>query len=547
MVSFTTRYIEPGVYVQVEDVLAPSNVAGLLVGAFIGIGSPTKIISKTVTRGGSANGVDSVDVSLTEILSVVDEFGISYIIGTDFIIGTTNTLNASTLSANITATDTSIPVTATTSFSASGYAKVGVEVIKYTSKDATHLLGCTRGYDSLAVSHLSAAAITEVNINGNIDWSPNYNAPTDFPQSKEPSSGTDFSVRYRATKTSVDYDPITFLTEKGVRDFYGNPDDNNDGVVENTLPLGVNLYFQNGGPQQVVTCQMDPTGRDFTIASDRVAAIIEALGKLVAVDCYVVVCLETATASTNTALLAAVKNHVVNESTITERKERIGLLGAPAGTDLNSNPETIYIAAANSLATARMAYLAPSEGTVLLTSGKEVIADGSYLCAALAGIICNPNFTVGEPISGKGLAGFSSVNDPFTRQQKNLMGGNGVLIIEDQDGAFNVRHALSTDPSNIIASELKIQRIKDSLAKTMRTSLGKAFINTRDLGADTLTAIKSFTNLLLAQFIGTRDIVAFRNLSVSKEPTDPRQVNITVEIQPAFDINYILVTLNTTI
>jgi hypothetical protein len=55
-----------------------------------------------------------------------------------------NTDFETTLVGDLAAAATSIPVVSTTGFPSAGWITMAGEVIQYTSKDATHFLGCTR-------------------------------------------------------------------------------------------------------------------------------------------------------------------------------------------------------------------------------------------------------------------------------------------------------------------------------------------------------------------------------------------------------------------
>jgi hypothetical protein len=80
------------------------------------------------------------------------------------------------------ATDLSIPVTSTAGFPASGWISIQGEIIQYTSKDATHFLGCTRGkYATVAYKQYDQTLVSivgwYVKINtGLIFWG--YQKPT---------------------------------------------------------------------------------------------------------------------------------------------------------------------------------------------------------------------------------------------------------------------------------------------------------------------------------------------------------------------------------
>ena len=68
----------------------------------------------------------------------------------------------STLTANITNADTTIPVVSTADFQNTGSIFIGSELINYTGKTATSFTGCTRGqYGSSNSAHLSGAYVAE--------------------------------------------------------------------------------------------------------------------------------------------------------------------------------------------------------------------------------------------------------------------------------------------------------------------------------------------------------------------------------------------------
>jgi hypothetical protein len=76
-----------------------------------------------------------------------------------------------TLAAGITATDTTIPLSATTGLSTSGHILLGTEYIYYGYVDGNSLGGCFRGQNgSTAASHLAAAAVTGAKLPSIILW-----------------------------------------------------------------------------------------------------------------------------------------------------------------------------------------------------------------------------------------------------------------------------------------------------------------------------------------------------------------------------------------
>lgn len=74
--------------------------------------------------------------------------------------GATFAAAVDTLSANISATDTTIPLTSSSGFPSSGRIKIDSEQITYSAVSGNSLVGCTRGVSgTTAASHLSAADV----------------------------------------------------------------------------------------------------------------------------------------------------------------------------------------------------------------------------------------------------------------------------------------------------------------------------------------------------------------------------------------------------
>lgn len=82
-----------------------------------------------------------------------------------------DTVAVTAIAANAAAGDGSIQVDSTTGFQSAGYIVAENEIIQYTSVDATHFLGCTRGkYGTTATAHFSGDSVSQglwmVKING---------------------------------------------------------------------------------------------------------------------------------------------------------------------------------------------------------------------------------------------------------------------------------------------------------------------------------------------------------------------------------------------
>jgi hypothetical protein len=71
------------------------------------------------------------------------------------------TAQTTTLNGALSASATTIPVTATTGFGGIGWIKIDNEIIQYNQVDTTDFLGCTRGAcNTTATTHLTSATVT---------------------------------------------------------------------------------------------------------------------------------------------------------------------------------------------------------------------------------------------------------------------------------------------------------------------------------------------------------------------------------------------------
>jgi hypothetical protein len=364
--------------------------------------------------------------------------------------------------------------------------------------------------------------------------------------------GEQFSVTWTTPKGDADFLPLYWESLSDSFAFNGEPDANDDGVVENSVSGGAQMFVENGAGS-FWTLQVDPRGWVDPLnptASELYTGVKDALPLLEQIDTYCIVPMVpvATTLADSLPLITALKNHVVTMSGILVRRERIAVVGVPAGTDVTSNPETnVYKPLASTFSLSRICVVAPSDAKITFNS-TSCSVDGSYIAAMVAGIITNSNVDAGEPITGKVLSGFTEIKDKFTDLQKTKLGNAGVLMClpTPEVATANIILDLTTNPTSILDSSIKIQRINDVVTKSLRTTLHRLYINTRNLGASTLASISSSTQTLLLQFVNQRVIVDFRDLKVTQNLQDPRQVDVEFKMRPTFEVNYIYVKFTTT-
>lgn len=163
-----------------------------------------------------------------------------------------------------------------------------------------------------------------------------------------------------------------------------------------------------------------------------------------------------------------------------------------------------------------------------------------YLAAYIAGLDCNPDYDSGEPITGK-VINLDYIDDPWITYEKRLFGQNGGIVVEKQLADYKIIHYLSTDVTDIIKSEFKVIKQKDSLKKSLRQILNAAMIGTRALTI-AIPRAESICRMVLDNKTRFTEIDTYDNLKVEFDTSDPRQLNVSFRFKPTFDIDWILVT-----
>lgn len=309
------------------------------------------------------------------------------------------------------------------------------------------------------------------------------------------------------------------------------------GTGSDEIKLGV----ANGGTE-LVNDSFIPL--DLTTEVGLNSAVSQACAKLLLAEAYALVPLFPMEINgINDSIVTTLKAHVDAARSILEQKWRVVLFGVQKDGDAGSaTPETKYIELATALGSDSTAVVAPS--TCSFGYGSTLFSMPGYgIAAAVAGIIANPVYDPGEPISGKQLAGFDAIVDPFNNTQKNLMGNAGVLMIDSELGVPAIIMDLTTSQANSVDSQLKFTKSKDYVSKSLRLILRKMYINTRNIGPATLSAIQGTVRMVLQQMVWLHILNDFSDLSVTKNTLDSRQIDVSVSIKLVPDVTWIYVAL----
>lgn len=292
-----------------------------------------------------------------------------------------------------------------------------------------------------------------------------------------------------------------------------------------------------------------------------------ALAAIESIEIDIVVPLPSQTIS---SIFATARAHCESMSTIKRRKERVLFIGAIqgltpdnvagttpaavedigilegiqgdttaeilAGNDEDLTDYNVQSSFGNSF---RVVYFYPDQ-IVVQIGASNTFVDGFFIAAAAAGFLCGiPNVAV--PLTNKTVAGFTILRDKLFRPSvvESLING-GITVLQPATGGGTVIWGRTTTNSGFPEEEeLSIVFIRDRIAKSMRIAF-QGFIGTAE--SPTLQgSLANRANSILQSFIAGGLITAFTNLKVARDKVDPRQWNITVQVQPVYPVNFIYI------
>jgi hypothetical protein len=332
-----------------------------------------------------------------------------------------------------------------------------------------------------------------------------------------PATGVDFYVDYRTDKVTADYTPTYYSSLTDIVNDFGSEDDST-----NTLTLGARLAIQNG-TSVVLATQLDATDGATLVQFQK------AFDRLQTVDCNII-CPMTG----DTSLFSYAKAHVDNMSSDIERRQRtviLGLTGSWTSTDIKN--------IAGGLNDKRVVLVYPTAVKLYVgTETTETSVGGFYLGAAIAGVRCNPNYDVAEPITRKSLVGFTEITDNLTRTQKNDLANSGITIVESVSGVFRVRDGLTTKTDTVENQEYTITEIVDYVGEVCWKISEQMYVGTKIL-TETPTQVAATNRILLQNLVKLNIITGFTDPTAVQNPTIRTEINVYFSIQPVYTLKYI--------
>jgi hypothetical protein len=347
------------------------------------------------------------------------------------------------------------------------------------------------------------------------------------PGGQEPDIGDTYYVSYRFMKQ--DFTTRLYQTFRAVENAFGPVSG------ENRASLGAYLALQNGaalvGIKQVLKAPNSNQATDSTY--------IQALKELetplpgnIRPDVLVAL-------TPSTAVMGALMKHVEVMSTPQRQSERMGFLGFASGT----TPTTAQ-AIAKGLSSNRIVALYPDSVVVTLTDelGKnyEVLVDGTFFAAAVAGAGVSPAVDVATPYTHRKLVGFTRIPRILDPIEANQTAVAGVTILEDLDPIIRIRQGFTTNMANVLTQLPTVTQIADHVQQrsrvTMDPFIGSKFLSSR------AQEVEVSMNAMFRGLIGAEIVGAATPVQASASADSPTDLEVAAAFQPVFPLLYIMAT-----
>lgn len=325
--------------------------------------------------------------------------------------------------------------------------------------------------------------------------------------------------------TDADYSkPKYFETMDELYAAYGTPWDYSTGKVQSPLSLAAYLANRNG-MGSCWCCAVAGGGTTPYQWDDAFNALTSVYG----IDVIVPL-------SGEQSVWEKAKSHL--QTMIPNQDERVAIIGAD-GTQYPVEPTTM-MQYARSFSADDVWLVGPSSFKYRnpITSVVEPIA-GYYMAAAIAGYESSvPQYT---PLTNKVIGGFYGANENYTKVTKKNMCGNGVMYVDDKNGAMTILHGHTTSTDSIIKQECNIIITKYFIIKSMRNMYENGGYIGSILNAATLLGVKVAAQNLLINLQEANYLSSFSGLAVRINPNNPTQIDVQFMYQPMYALEYIFI------
>ena len=347
---------------------------------------------------------------------------------------------------------------------------------------------------------------------------------------EQPEIGEPYSVSYLYQKES--FETQLFTKMSAIETAMGEIS------PENPLALASYLAILNGAVLVALKQVQKAEGSSQASITAYKTALDEVGGKISGqVDPSIIVPLRTDSSD----FLQYLSRHINVQSSIRYKAERTAIVGASAGTDVNT-----AINLAKSISNTRFRMVYPDSAIVPVTNAigetREFLVDGTYLSAALVGNRVSPNRDVATPWTNAQLVGFSQLGRILDAVEQNQVSVNGITVLADQAPFIKVRHGLTTDMTNVLTKTPTIIQIADEVQKQSRAVLER-FVGVKFLPG-VLSQVEGRMSQMFIGLVNAQIVAGYTGISATVSADDPTVAEVEAYYSPVFPLLYLVVTFN---
>ena len=389
----------------------------------------------------------------------------------------------------------------------------------------------------------SVTTINEITSVGDLPGIANYTGTTDYvlsgntiswaPGGDAPTLGDSFYVTFTETRPASAYVPSLYFDGNLVIANHGEKTRTNGNI--NDVVVGASLGL-NAGSKGVIVAQLnlsgatDPDSPTNLELENAFIAMREEIDKITGYKLFLVP-MSSGTLSTTTAA-SIYWNHAVLVSTPERKQERTVVMSLPKTT-------TYQVAAttAQTFANERMVvpYAADGETQVV---GFTTIYDMRFGAATLAGLLCSG--AIGQTFSEEVLPNML-ISDNLNPAQNTYLVQRGVSPMSLSGTVVRVIMPITTDTTSALTEDLGVQDVSDYVKKYWREGLWDLYKN-KKINANMISQVEASSRNILEYLQGQTIVDEWQNVSASQSTVEPRQINVTGQIKPAFSLQWMDIT-----
>jgi len=352
-----------------------------------------------------------------------------------------------------------------------------------------------------------------------------------------PTLGDTYYVTFTETRPASAYVPTLYFDENLIYQDHG------EGLMTsgtiNDVSVGGSLVLNAGG-KGVIIAQLNlssATDPNTPTVSELETAFIAMRDELNRITDYKLFLVPMSSGTLNTTSAANIFfNHAVLASRPENKQERTVIAALPK--------DTSYTAAATfaqSYSHERMVVPLVPNATVGVT-GYSGTYDMRFYNAALAGLITSG--PIGQTFSDSIVSNINFTEN-FTPAEVTYLVQRGVSPAKIRGEVVRNIMSITTDTTDARTESLGVQDIADYVKKYWRESVYAIYRNKR-INQNLLVQIRGSSVNILEGLIRDEVISDFRSITVAQDTEEPREVNISGKIQPAYslqwmDVNFVFV------